>query len=175
MRQILFVLPLLAILLGGCDSTTVVHAVDNDTGNLRLEGFFLVDSFGTSNEYSAVQLELDPYHNDGVFDLYWDVDSYYDYSVTISVNDRPDIYGATILSSEVCGPDLWCDYTGQQICQYFEDYTMGCGLDLWEAEQYRESVDHLVETEPDTLFINIEVCDEVDYYCELDSIEVLAF
>src|SRR5690606_33410459 len=94
MRQILYVLPLLAILLGGCDRTTVVHTTDSDSGNPRLLGFYLVDSFGISNEYSSAQLELDPEVDDGVFELYWDVDSFHDYTVTISINDYPDLYGA---------------------------------------------------------------------------------
>lgn len=175
MRELFFVLPLLAIMLSGCDSTTVVHQADNDARNLRLQGFFLVDSFGASNEFSAAQLKLDPRQDNGVFELYWDVDSFYDYSVIISVNDRPDIYGAIILSSEVCGPERSCDYTGSQICQYFTDETMGCGLDLWEAEYYSEPIESLLDTIPDTLYFNIKVCDDAGYYCELDSIEVLVF
>lgn len=172
MRQIYFVLPLLAMVLGGCDRTTVIHK-DNET--LRLHGFYLVDSFGNSSEFSGVQLELDPEVDDGVFELYWDVESFYDYTVTISINDQPDLYGATILSTEVCGPERFCDYEGAQVCQYFPDFTMGCGLDLWETEHSREPMEHLMATVPYPLFINIEVCDDTDFYCELDSVEVLAF
>src|SRR5690606_29313374 len=110
--------PLLALLLAGCDRTTVVHTTGSDSGSPRLLGFYLVDSFGISNEYSSAQLELVPEVDDGVFELYWDVDSFHDYTVTISINDYPDLYGATVLASEVCGPERSCDYEGGQICQY---------------------------------------------------------
>ncbi len=176
MRIAGWMLPVLLLVLSGCESKTVVHVPEPHRDEPMLYHYFIVDSFGVSNEFDEfVELELDPFEDDGIFEVYWDVDSFSDYRVTLSVNDEDGLLGAVWLSEEVCGPSRSCDYTGLQLCQYFPDYTMGCGYDLNEAEHNRVSVDHLVITEPETLYVNIDVCNLSGTYCEADSIEVLAW
>ncbi len=176
MRVVSWILPVMLIALSGCESKTVVHVPEPSSDEPMLYHYFIVDSFGVSSEFDeSVELEIDPFVDDGIFEVYWDVESYRDYRVTLSVNNDDDLLGGAFLSTEVCGPSHSCDYTGLQMCQYFPDYTMGCGYDLHEAELNRVSVDHLVITEPETLYINIDVCNLDETWCESDSIPVLAW
>lgn len=176
MRVVSWILPVLLIALSGCESKTVVHVPEPHPDEPMLYHYFIVDSFGVSNEHDdLVELEIDPFEDDGIFEVYWDVESYYDYRVILSVNNEDSLVGGEWLGEEVCGPNRSCDYTGMQLCQYFPDYTIGCGYDLREAERNRVSVDHLVLTEPDTLYINIDVCNLSETRCESASIPVLAW
>lgn len=138
-----------------------------------LQGFHIYDSFGVDSEldYSS-PLALDPYEYEGWFELFWYVDSRWDYTVLIGVNDSPSMRGATIIGSDLCGAGLSCDALGTFICRYTADGYVGCGLVEEEAELNLASVDHLLFEYPQDVYINMEVCGVGGGGCEVSSLPV---
>lgn len=178
-RSTLFVLAAtLLFTVTGCESGRVVAEgeyrapiVRNDSPRIRTFG--LIDSYGYDSEFSAYgSMELNPYEDYGIFNIYWEVDSAYDYTVDIYVNDVPDLAGAFLIGTDYCGPHEPCDRYGQQICEYTPDYYMGCGLDLTDASYYAQSMDSLVYQHPETVYISVEVCPIYRGYCEAEFIPV---
>lgn len=142
----------------------------------HLDAFHVIDSYGYSSEYSPVyESVLDPAVNDGLFEIYWYAESFYDYWVTVAINDRPSMAGSIILSEELCGYGLSCDYDGMQICEYTFGPSMGCGADLYEAHRNLTSIEPLLQYLPEYLYLNIEVCDESGWACEVLSREVTVY
>lgn len=142
----------------------------------HLQDFQIVDSYGAQSSpiYTPI---LDPFIDDGLFDVYWGAQSFYDYWVTVSINDRPGMADSLILSEELCGYDYSCDYDGTQLCVFDSDYYMGCGADLYEAELNMVDILELIPVvdAPTPLYINIEVCDESGWLCEVRSQAVTAY
>jgi alkylated DNA repair dioxygenase AlkB len=118
---------------------------------------------------------LDPEVDNGIFEVYWSADSFDDYWVTISINDRASMAGSIVLSQDLCGYDLACDYDGMQVCEYTLDAYMGCGIDLNEADRNLISIDPLLEFLPEYLYLNIEVCHTSGFPCEVSSREVTVY
>lgn len=142
----------------------------------QLNAFHVVDSYGDSTEYSPVyESVLDPAINDGLFEIYWYAESFYDYWVTVTINDRPSMAGSIILSEELCGYGYSCDYDGLQICEYTFDSYMGCGADLYDAHRNSTSIQPLLQFLPEYLYLNIEVCDESGWACKVISREVTVY
>lgn len=174
MKTISKILACLAVLvLFGCDGgdgtrhhVEVVHGPE-------LYGFHMIDSFNVNSQTDHVTpLELDPEVDGGLFDLFWYVESDEDYKVRIGVNDRPTMSGATIVATDICGWDLACDQDGSYICEYTLAGEIGCGLDLDEVDYNLESINHLLETYPQALYLNIQVCGLISDRCEVSSLPV---
>ncbi len=161
---------LLLISLTACEgnSRSVYHS---DTPELL--GFYVIDSDGVSSEFAQDEpMIIDPYTQDGFFDVYWYASSFYDYQVYLSVNDRPGLVGAIYIKDDLCGIDSFCDHDGSYMCQYTADYYLACGLDVPEIESTYVDVRSLIDTIPDNLFLNFEVCNTSDRYCEIQSVPV---
>lgn len=164
---------LLVLFLAACDGGDAEYVEPPVYDGPALQGFHIYDSFGVDSELDhSSPLAIDPYENDGWFDLFWYVDSVRDYTVLIGVNDRPSMRGATIIGSDLCGPGLSCDLLGTFICTYTSDFYLGCGVVEEEAELNLASVDYLVFDLPQKVYINMEVCDVTGAGCELSSLPV---
>ncbi len=152
------------------------HVVAYQSDTPDLQGFYVVDSDGVSSElYPTEQSYIDPYVDAGFFEVYWYAQSFYDYNVYLSINDRPGVSGAYMLVSDYCGPSSHCDFDGSYSCQYTTDFELGCGLDGVEIDHNLISISDLFFDVPDTLYLNLEVCDEFDQYCQVHSRAVLMF
>lgn len=168
---------LLVISLSACNEAADVHVVAPAApATPQLQEFEVIDSFGYSSGHSRVHVaELDPEINGGLFEIYWLADSYYDYWVTVSINDRPSMANSIILSEELCGYNYSCDYDGMQWCTYSSDFFMGCGADLHEMDRNMTDIVDLVWELPEYLYLNIEVCDERGLECQVSSREVALY
>jgi len=159
--------------LFGCESGDDYHHHVEIVHGPELYGFHMIDSFNVNSETDHVTpLELDPEVDSGLFDLFWYAESDEDYRVRIGVNDRPTMFGATIVATDICGWGLACDEDGSYICEYTLAGEIGCGLDLDEADYNLESINHLLETYPQELYLNIQVCGLTSGRCEVSSLPV---
>lgn len=145
-----------------------VEHVHAHSGEPNLREFQVIDSFGYTESPGYAPI-LDPNVSDGLFDIYWRADSFYDYWVTVGINDRPSMANSIILSEELCGYDLACDYDGSQVCAYDAEFFMGCGADLYELERNMVDIFPLIFDLPEHLYLNIELCDETGRFCEVSS------
>lgn len=143
-----------AISLAGCKTSHRHTVVVPPPPVQELTQFAIVDSFGVDSGLSRnAPLGIDPYYDNGIFEIYWDVrynqsyDFYLSVSPTSSINDSVTVY------AEACGPGEICDLTGYAICQYTVDFTLGC------ADQPAVDIYDLFYEVPQTLHFFAEACD----------------
>ncbi len=142
----------------------------------QIREFGLVDSYGNDSQYSSHgSLALDPFLDFGIFEVYWDVSSFYNYEVNLYINDRPGLNHAILIGTDSCGPLESCDSIGNQVCQYNPDFYLGCGYDLDDADYFAQSVDVLLSQIPDRAYLSLEVCPAEGGYCEVQSIPVTLY
>lgn len=153
------------LVISGCgdgSSRAVDRHVDNYVPELLI--YDIVDSYGNDSadpEYPFYEI-LD----ESVFDVYWEVNSLEDYTVTLILNDRPVPTGGIALHSQVCGAGRRCDQGGGWICDYFDDY-MSC-------EDAVTPVDVLPLTrKTQNLYLVMNICDSDSPYCEYDYYSVI--
>jgi len=136
----------------------------------ELQDFYLVDSYGHSNEAAHNQaLAISPYENNGLFEVYWYTLASADYWVEFYVNDAPDLTGSEYIASELCGMGLECEEDGIQFCQYTSDLYLSCDT----GEQHDADVSQLIYTLPQTLYFIVQVCDFSYESCEYSYYPVL--
>ncbi|WP_347332084.1 hypothetical protein [Marinimicrobium locisalis] len=158
------------VALAGCDERQVHadhgsdHEHHGDDFVPYLKAYHLIDSYGvdTAVDYETA-LTLDPYHDAGIFEIDWQVNSLEDYQVSFRMNDRPSLSGSIPVYTEICGAGLPCDQDAIRICQYYSDLTMACGLD-----EYITDISPLIEELPQKAYAVLEVCDTDSSYCEYD-------
>lgn len=157
------------------------HDDDDDLYLPWLLAFNVVDSFGYSTEDSQSYIpELDPYIDDGFFEVEWDVDAVHDYIVEYRINDIPDVAGSRLIDAELCGWGLACDATGYQFCQYNPDFTISCDVitpaypDL-DSMRYPLDISDMVYDIPETLYLVLQICDTRSSYCEFEVTPALFY
>jgi len=126
------------------------------------EAFYITDSFGTSSAAPSSSLILDPYIDNGWFDISWEVDSWDDYWIEFYLSDNPGLDGAVYIGSQVCGLGFECEEDGLQLCHYSASGTISCDT----GEDREVYIDHLLYTLPQTLYFVAQVCDFNFEYCE---------
>lgn len=139
-----------------------------------LEAFHVVDSLGQSSEdIGNPILFLNPYIDNGQFEVYWDAFSVGDYSVEIRINDVPFIEGSRFVSSDYCGIDLDCDQSGIQFCEYYADFSMSCDPPgTVNPNQGIVRFDDMISTVPQSMYLILDICDTNSSYCEYRVQEV---
>lgn len=138
--------------------------------------FGLIDSYLNDSRYSSHGgLALDPFIDNGQFEVYWNVSSYSDYTVSLFVNDSRNLNGAILIGSDYCGPFESCDSYGMQVCEYGADFYLGCGIDLDDAYYQANSVESLLPRLPETVYLSLEVCPSISGLCEIQSIPVTLY
>src|SRR5690625_2926092 len=130
-----FVLILVSVALLGCNERRTVYVSDApapsayDLRPLLLE-FHLIDSYGVDTGVdSHTALVLDPYHDGGLFEIDWWVDSPRDYRVDFRINDAPTGAGRQRGYPEVCGAGLPCGREASRLCPASPGLSMACGRD----------------------------------------------
>lgn len=173
----LFALPLIALILLGITAcggnSSAVHPEDYVP---ELRYFDIIDSYDVDTARDpGADLALTPFRYDGLFEIFWEVNSLEDYVVTFKINDRPSLVNSIAIHSEVCGERKWCDQAGNLMCEYTREFYMTCAnsnelvdiLPLFPVDENQEAIT------PTTLYLFLEVCDYDSFYCEYDYYPVL--
>ena len=153
-----------SISLTACGGADVrVQAVDDYVPDLYR--FDVVDSYGVDTAKSNTPLALNPYIDNGLFDIFWEVNSLEDYQVNIRINDRPSVNNSYLVYSAICGAGLACDQSGGAICEYSLDDTLSCnnGRAKYIGDLLQQSSSYLI----------LEICDYNSSYCVYDYRRVL--
>jgi hypothetical protein len=130
-----------------------------------LRSFDIIDSYQQDTALSPnANLALSPYVDYGFFEFFWRVNSLEDYTITLSINDRPDVQSSIPVHSEVCGAGRWCDQRGNLICEYTTDFYMSCD----NSDKSADIAPLFSGVFPQPLYLFLEVCDKNSDYCEYD-------
>ncbi|SMF45551.1 hypothetical protein SAMN02745866_02961 [Alteromonadaceae bacterium Bs31] len=135
----------------------------------RLQDFHMVDSYGIDSASHSQALVVDPYLDEGLFEIYWFADSWDDYWVEFYISDNPSMDGAEYVGSQMCGVGLDCSEDGLQFCQYSADLYLSCDT----GEEHLADVSPLIYAIPQTLYFILQVCDYSFDYCEYSFRPVL--
>jgi hypothetical protein len=150
--------------LSGCGGDTV--AVDDPQQNYtpELRVFDIIDSYDTDTaNANHLPLALTPYRYDGLYEVFWDVNSLEDYTVSLRINNRASIGGSLVVHSQVCGAGRRCDQSGGWVCEYTNDFFMSC-----EGSARETDIFALINKMPQKVYMFIEICDSNSGYCEFD-------
>lgn len=129
------------------------------------------DSFGDRTTIdSNVSAEIDPYYDNGLFEINWSVDAPRDYYLEVSFGYSLFIDNASIVHSEYCGPQESCDYDGFTICEYTTDLAMRCDSRLGFAD-----ISPQIFSLPQSGYLFISACSVDLAYCEYDTIRTRLF
>lgn len=150
--------------LSGCGGGSV--AVDDPHDNYvpELRAFDIIDSYDIDTATpNHPPLALSPYLYDGLYEIFWDVNSLEDYTVSLRINDRAAIAGSKVIQTQVCGAGRRCDQSGNWVCEYTTDFYMSCDGSSNELDIYP-----LIKQMPQKVYLFIEICDSNSGYCEFD-------
>ena len=130
----------------------------------------LIDSYGYSSVDTPVHgLSIDPYIDDGLFELFWRAEAWDDYWAELYINDRPSFDGALFVDDQLCGLDLACDQDGVFFCQYTPGFSVLCdGGD----EVGVVSISELMIRVPEKLYVGVQLCNLYFDECEYQWREV---
>lgn len=166
------------LFITGCGGTHVVSAAHTNQPVYyppELEEFHILDSMLVSTADSDfTETIIDPYIDDGIFDIYWYVNSDADYIVEYFINDIPSMNGSRFIDAEFCGVGLPCDnYEGAGFCQYYTDFSISCSVETpayTDVNSILEPVyfNDLIVTVPQTMYFILQVCDADTLECEYD-------
>lgn len=166
MNKLLAVMGILLCVSGlsGCgDDSEAAHG-PHENYLPELRAFDIIDSYDTDTAaLNHPPLILDPYLQEGLFKVFWDVDSLEDYRVSLRINDRDTIQDSLLIHSQWCGAGRSCDQSGNWVCEYTSDFYMSCGNSTKELDIYP-----LVDEIPQQVYLFIEICDSNSAYCEYD-------
>ncbi len=146
-------LPLLIITLSGC------HYVDSSVHYSHHSGYifeFYYDNFDHNHP-----LEVDPYYNDGIFEVFWDfrnIDSDLSLAITVSSIENPH-HEVTLLSEDIITHST-VDYSGK--ASFYYDVS---GI-LWQINasnnfRYVSDIAHMFDYGEN---LNLTI-----YACEIDG------
>lgn len=162
--SILIISLILSACGGGGGGGTVVVEDPHDNFVPELRAFDIIDSYDvdTANP-NHPPLALSPYLYDGLYEVFWNVNSLEDYRVTLRINDTKNIAGSLPIYTQTCGAGRQCDQAGGWVCEYTSDFYMSCEGSGREVDIYP-----LVNKMPQKVHLFIEVCDYNSNYCEYD-------
>jgi len=119
-----------------------------------LVGFDIVDSYGVDTGYSSKALAIDPYIDNGLFDVFWRANSLEDYRVNIRIGSTSAISNSLLIYSDICGAGRGCDQGGNVICEYTSDFYLSCN-----NARHPTDIASLMNRVPQTLYLMLEICD----------------
>lgn len=159
-----FALVILPSVLVACGGSGSAASDPGEDYRPELRAFDIIDSYDTDTAIpNHPPLALSPYFYDGLYEVFWAVDSLEDYTVSLRINDRASIAGSILINSQVCGAGRVCDQGGNWICEYTNDFFMSCDNSPREVDIYP-----LISQLPQRVFLLLEVCDRNSGYCEYD-------
>ncbi len=138
----------------------VAPRVINYTPELRQ--FDVVDSYGVDTaKPGTTPLAINPYLDNGLFDVYWQVNSLEDYRMNVRINDTAGINNSLLIYSEICGLGRACDQSGGVICEYTADFMLSCNNSSHPTDIYAL----FPNGSPQKLYLALEICDLDSSYC----------
>ena len=161
-----------ALFMSACRGGYVAEIRHHDHSIPELVSFNIVDSYETNSEFEFGPYQITPYLDNGIFEVFWEVDSYHPYRVELFVNDSSQPDFGTRLSSAWCGRGEYCGNFSYQFCRYRENLSVVCELPESLETNEVEDISYLFTGIPEDLYLILEVCDEDLFYCEYDSIPV---
>ena len=134
--------------------------------------FDIVDSYLTNSDFEPGPYAVSPYIDDGLFELFWHVESFHPYRVELYLNDRsyPDF--GVLMSSAWCGFGESCGNESYQYCRYRDNLSMICELPESFSTYADRDISSLFTEIPEDLYFVLEVCDIDLFYCEYQSLAV---
>lgn len=163
---------IMSLILSACDEE-YNHNSDHKT---RITSLEVVDAQGHSTKnlpYTA--LKINPFYDNGYFEVFWDTNSYDDYHATLYINDYNTLVGAIELEGAYCGPNEVCDNQGFMYCNYnSEGHGFSSAYDgiQCSGSRYKNSMKNVTELfkrHPTTLYLLLEVCDDYSHDCSIKS------
>ncbi|RYY04680.1 MAG: hypothetical protein EOO53_02425 [Gammaproteobacteria bacterium] len=148
---------LVCFLLTACGGEEADHSFNPAPSLVR---FDVVDSYGVDTATSNQPLTIDPYIYNGLFDVFWRVNSLEDYRVNIRINSTANVNNSILVYSDVCGIGLACDQGGNSICEYTSDFYLSCS-----NARHPTDIAELIKRVPQDLYLILEVCDLDSPYC----------
>lgn len=160
LRLLLIVVVVLGV-ASGCRKRVEVVEDDPSPPAVALYEYGLIDSYGVDSElYPEEPLTVDPYVDEGLFEVYWEATANKHYTFYLSVGDTRDIDDSDVVYSESCGPGRSCGRTGYAICAYSTDFYVSCDSEDWA------DIAHFFDQVPERLYVFAEVCDT--FTCNYD-------
>ncbi len=161
-RSVLALVCLAGLLVACGGSGSAAHPPSHVLPELRI--FDIIDSYGTDTaQPQHPPLALSPYLYDGLYEIFWEVNSVKDYTVSLRINDRASIADSILIHSQVCGAGRRCDQVGNWICEYTQDFFMSCDDAARAVDIYS-----LIRQVPQRVYLFLEICDRYSGYCEYD-------
>ncbi|HEY7864405.1 MAG TPA: hypothetical protein VIC51_00215 [Psychromonas sp.] len=159
--RLLLVALLVLLVTTGCRDRTAVSDTPPPPGQLAMYEFGVIDSFGVDSEiYPSEELILDPYIDDGLFEVYWSATAGRYYTFYLSLGSTREIEDSIEVYSEDCGPGKFCGRDGYSICTYTSDFYLSC-----DGQGFEDISELFVEV-PERLYLFAEVCDT--FRCNYD-------
>ncbi|HSC69339.1 MAG TPA: hypothetical protein VLC79_16725 [Cellvibrio sp.] len=150
--------------LSGCGGSSVAADDHHEEYVPELLAFDIIDSYDTDTAApNYPPLAFSPYLYEGLYEIFWDVNSLEDYTVSLRINDRATLAGSLVVHSQVCGAGRRCDQSGNWICEYTSDFYMSC-----DGSAHAVDIYPLVDRMPQKVYMFIEICDSNSAYCEFD-------
>ena len=146
----------------------IVAVIDEDP---VLKQFDVIDSYGISSKYNiGVALSISPYVDSGFFEIFWNVLSYNDYTIYLSVSNKPSTKGSRLISSQTCNPYTYCHDNQYQLCEYSSDFYISCEDSEGNVES--QYIGDILVTVPQQLYFILEMCDAYTSYCEYQALPI---
>ena len=99
----------ISLAISGCGDDSVAADPHHEDYVPELLLFDIIDSYDTDTAQSNhPPLALSPYLYDGLYEIFWEVNSLEDYTVTLRINDRPTLTNSLVIHSQVCGAGRRC-------------------------------------------------------------------
>ena len=166
----------ISILIGACGAEARLSYYDDDHYDApddepTLYEFHIIDTYGVNTEFDSDELAISPYINAGEFEVFWDVYSDGDYFAEVRFNTQPTTDRSRLISSEYCGPGLYCNTHQYQFCDYNTNFYLRC--ESSDGEVQSEYIGDLITTLPQQGFLILQVCDVNFFSCEYDVLPVV--
>ncbi|MGH1486646.1 MAG: hypothetical protein ACRBCI_10540 [Cellvibrionaceae bacterium] len=171
-RSIATTMALAFLLLVGCNGSSEVSVSYSDSEpDPNFRQFDVIDTYGNNSEFDPLaSLAISPFINDGEFDLFWHIDSDYDYYADFRINDRPTLAGSQLVFSEYCNSDFPCHNNQFLYCEYQSDFDVICENSNGDIQV--ANIGDQIDTIPQTLYLILDVCDGYGFNCEYQTIPI---
>ncbi len=133
-----------------------------------LYNFHVIDTYETNTEFDTqTNLALSPYVNTGLFELFWDTDSFDDYVVEFLFNTQATPVGARTVSTQWCDPSRNCHDQQYQFCEYTANLYLAC--ELSNGDYQSRYIGNALATIPQDAYLILQVCDSNYFFCEYQA------
>lgn len=159
--RILLIVVLALGVASGCRKRVEVVNNNPSPPSVALYEYGFIDSYGVDSEdYPNEPLTVDPYIDEGLFEVYWQATANRHYTFYLSMGNSRNIDQSEVIYSESCGPNQSCGRTGYLICAYSTDFYVSCAGEPWA------DIAHMFLQVPERLYVFAEVCNS--FTCNYD-------